>query len=75
MKRERTGSIPIGDISPGEEHWISFQSRTGEDFVRYHYRCKTGNLFSIIAPDLNLARQKRDFWLVENRLKNSQQVT
>lgn len=67
--------MQIDNFASGEERWIGFKSRTGENFVRYHYRCKTGNLFSIIAPDLNLARQKRDFWLVENKLKKSQQVT
>ncbi|MFH1148368.1 MAG: DUF3873 family protein [Pseudomonadota bacterium] len=73
MRRKRINSEQIPEPGPGQETWAEFKSRQGEDYVRYCYRCKSGRLFSTIAPDLNLARRKRDAWLVETRLKEQQQ--
>jgi len=51
----------------GEENFESYHSDIlGRELVQYDYRTPGGELFSTVAPTLEIARSRRDKWLGED---------
>ena len=51
-------------LQPGQEQHEIFKSPINKKkYCQYDYRAPNGELFSTVAPTLDLARSKRDKWL------------
>ena len=64
MKSDQNG---CSTCAPGQEQWEKLRSPNRFDrnvYYQYDYRTLAGELFSCVAPDLEIARQKRDKWLM-----------
>lgn len=52
------------NIGPGQEQYEYYKCKvTKKHRCQYDYRANNGELFSTVAPTLDLARSKRDKWL------------
>lgn len=48
----------------GQEHYQEYYSAIlRKDLIQYDYRTPEGELFSCIAPTVEIARKRRDNWL------------
>jgi len=50
----------------GQEQYEMFTAYNKKKFVQYDYRLLNGELFSCIAPSLEIARKKRDAWIIKH---------
>ena len=67
MKSDRNGfsTCPRG----GEQFEEFYSSIARATRVQYDYRTPAGQLFSTIAPTLEIARARRDAWLAEQKVQ------
>ena len=56
----------------GQEQWEEY-TYLGREMVQYDYRTPQGKLFSCVAPSLDVARARRDAWLVKQSAQQSLQ--
>lgn len=58
----------------GSEQWEEYTSITGREMVQYDYRTPQGKLFSCVAPSVDVARARRDAWLVKQSAQQGRAV-
>lgn len=68
MKTDFKGCATIKEGSESYEYFSSGLSRRRVRRVQYDYRTHDGQLFSCVAKNLDIARQRRDRWLEQRSL-------